>query len=201
MVASVVHLVGEGGKEVAGTVDLAGEGGGREEVAEVEEVAGATDRPARRKKRRPSSRRCAGAVVPWTPELHHRRPHRHARRSELPQSSRPELAHHRTIDPVGGPPRHGRATSMRREAGGRGGAATEEGAVAEEEAVRGGVREGAAGGCKMGGVGVLGFRGRKGAPLYMWSGLLGHLGHWDSCWHMGRIVPGNFVPCWAGTMG
>jgi hypothetical protein len=54
MVASVVHLVGEGGKEVAGTVDLAGEGGGREEVAEVEEVAGATDRPARRKKRRPS---------------------------------------------------------------------------------------------------------------------------------------------------
>jgi hypothetical protein len=48
MVASVVHLVGEGGKEVAGTVDLAGEGGGREEVA------GATDRPARRKKRRPS---------------------------------------------------------------------------------------------------------------------------------------------------
>jgi hypothetical protein len=131
MVASVVHLVGEGGKEVAGAVDLAGEGGGREEVAEVEEVAGAADRPARRKKRRSSSRRYAGAVVPWTPELHHHRPRRHAWRSELPQSSRPELAHYRTTDPVGGPPRHGRATSMRREgeveprrkrgSGGRGG--------------------------------------------------------------------------------
>jgi hypothetical protein len=87
---------------VAGVVDLAGEGGGREEVAEVEEVAGAADRPARRKKRRSLSRHCAGAVMPWTPELHHCRPHRHARRSELPQSSRPELAYHRTTDPVGG---------------------------------------------------------------------------------------------------
>jgi hypothetical protein len=22
-----------------------------------------------------------------------------------------------------------------------------------------------------------------------------------SCQHMGRVVPGDFVPCWAGTMG
>jgi hypothetical protein len=127
-------MVGEGGKEVAGAVDLAGERGGREEVAEVEEVAGAADRPARRKKRRSLSRRCAGAVVPWTPELHHCRPHRHARRSELPQSSRPELAYHRTTDQL--------AVSSPQSCdldapGGRGGAATEEGEVAEEEAVRG----------------------------------------------------------------
>jgi hypothetical protein len=73
---------------------------------------------------------------------------------------------------------------------------TEEGAVAG-----GGVWEGAADDCRVGGEAMLGFGGKKGAPLYMWSGLLGHLGHGPSCQHMGRIRPTDFVLGWAGTMG
>jgi hypothetical protein len=62
----------------------------------------------------------------------------------------------------------------------------------------GGVREG--GGCRMGGEPRGGARvwGKEGAPLYMWSSLLGH---GPSCQHMGRISPTDFVLGWADTMG
>jgi hypothetical protein len=43
------------------------------------------------------------------------------------------------------------------------------------------------------------FLGCSGSGLGM-SGRLGQVGRWASCQHMGRIVPFDFVSCWAGTM-
>jgi hypothetical protein len=107
-----------------------------------------------------------------------------------PPSSRLELLHHRITVPFGGPPRHDGATSMWREREVE--PRRKMGWWRAEECGRG-----AAGGCGMGEGGARVW-GKEGAPLYMWSGLLGH---GPSCQHMGRIGPIDFVLGWADTMG
>jgi hypothetical protein len=140
----------------------------------VEEVADAVDRPTRRKKKRSSSCRCAGGcrgMDAGAPPLSTALP-----RSEIgappiiAPGARPPPHH-----PGGGSPRHGRVTSMHREGevesrrkrgqwrGGRGEGDRGGGGGTEEECGKE-----AAGGCRMGGVGVLGFWGKeRGAPLYV----------------------------------